>query len=90
MPCLIALLMLAFPRLAIAFLYLMTSFFERAHLGILIVALGFIFLPLTLVVYAWTINTGHSVDGIYLVALIVAVLADIGLLGGGEWNRRRE
>lgn len=89
MPCLIALLMLAFPRVAIALLYLLTTFFERAHLGILIVLLGFIFLPLTLIVYAWTLNTGHTVDGIYLVALIVAVLADIGLLGGGEWNRRR-
>ena len=89
MPCLIALLMIAFPRVAIALLYLLTNFFERAHLGLLIVILGFIFLPLTLVVYAWIINTGHTVDGVYLVAIIIAVLADVGLLGGGEWHRRR-
>ena len=89
MPCLFALLMIAFPRVAIVLLYLLTTFFERAHLTILIVLLGFIFLPLTLIVYAWIINTGHTVDGIYMVALIVAVLADVGLLGGGERVRRR-
>jgi hypothetical protein len=89
MPCLIALLMLAFPRVAIALLYLLTDFFGRAHLTILIVLLGFIFLPLTLIVYAWILNTGHSVDGIYLVALIIAVLADVGLLGGGYRGRNR-
>jgi hypothetical protein len=88
MPCLIALLMLAFPRVAIVLLYLLTNFFERAHLGILIVLLGFLFLPLTLIVYAWTITTGHTVDGVYLVAIIIAVLADLGILGGGEWGRR--
>lgn len=81
--------MIAFPRVAIALLYLLTNFFERAHLGLLILVLGFLFLPLTTLVYAWTIGNGHTVDGIYLVALIISVLADVGLLGGGEWHRRR-
>ena len=89
MPCLIALLMIAFPRVAIALLYLLTSFFERAHLGLLILILGFLFLPLTTLVYSWILNTGHTLDGVYLVALVISVLADIGLLGGGEWHRRR-
>ena len=89
MPCLIALLMLAFPRVAVALLYVFSSFFEHAHLDILVVLLGFLFLPLTLIVYGWTITTGHSVSGLYLIAIIIAVLADIGFLGGGEAHRRR-
>jgi len=89
MPCLIALLMLAFPRVAIVLLWLFTSFFERAYHSILLLALGFVFLPLTTIVYAWVINSGHSPEGVYLVAVIVAVLADVGMLGGGEYHRRR-
>lgn len=89
MPCLIALLMVAFPRLAIVLLYFLTNFFEQAHMAVLVVLLGMIFLPLTTIVYAYTVGTGHSMDGIYLVAVIVAVLADVGLLGGGAYSRRR-
>lgn len=89
MPCLLAVLALAFPRLAIVLLYFFTSFFERARLDLLLVLLGFIFLPLTTIVYAYTLATGHTVAGIYLVAIIVAVLADLGLLGGGWRSRRR-
>jgi hypothetical protein len=88
MPCLIALLMLAFPRVAVALLFLFSNFFEHAHLDIIVILLGFLFLPLTLIVYAWTVGTGHTVNGIYLVAIIIAVLADIGFLGGGEYHRR--
>jgi hypothetical protein len=89
MPCLLGLLMVAFPRVAIVLLYFFSTFFERARLGILILVLGFIFLPLTTVVYAWIINTGNAIQGIYLVAIVIAVLADIGLLGGG-WRSRRD
>ena len=90
MPCLFALLMVAFPRVAIVLLYFFTTFFERARIGILILVLGFIFLPLTTVVYTWIVNTGNAIQGIYLVAIVIAVLADIGLLGGGWRNRQRD
>ena len=89
MPCLLALLMIAFPRVAIVLLWLFTNFFVRAYHSILLLIIGFIFLPLTTIVYAWIVNTGNPVAGIYLVAIIIAVLADIGLLGGHEWGRRR-
>jgi uncharacterized oligopeptide transporter (OPT) family protein len=89
MPCLLALLMIAFPRVAIVLLWLFTNFFVRAYHSILLLIIGFIFLPLTTIVYAWIVNTGSPVAGIYMVAIIIAVLADIGLLGGHEWGRRR-
>lgn len=89
MPCLIALLMIAFPRVAIVLLWLFTNFFTRPYHSILLLLLGFIFLPLTTIVYAWLVNAGDPINGIYLIVLIVAVIADLGLLGGGEYHRRR-
>lgn len=88
MPCLMLLLGIAFPRLAIVLLFFFTTFLERAYHSLLLLVLGFVFLPLTTIVYAWIVNGQHAVDGIYLVALIVAVLADLGLLGQGEYHRR--
>jgi uncharacterized oligopeptide transporter (OPT) family protein len=89
MPCLLALLMVAFPRLAIVLLYLFTNYFVRPYHSLILLILGFLFLPLTTIVYAWIVNAREPVAGIYLVAIIVAVLADVGVLSGGEYNRRR-
>jgi uncharacterized oligopeptide transporter (OPT) family protein len=89
MPCLMLLIGIAFPRLAIVLLFLFTTFLERAYHSLLLLVLGFIFLPLTTIVYAWIVNGRHPIDGIYLAAIILAVLADLGLLGQGEYHRRR-
>ena len=78
MPCLILLIGIAFPRLAIVLLFLFTTFLERAYHSLLLLVLGFIFLPLTTIVYAWIVNGRHPIDGIYLAAIILAVLADLG------------
>ena len=88
MPCLLALLMVAFPRIAIALLYVFTNFFVRPFHNILVLVIGFLFLPLTTIVYAWIVNAGEPVAGVYLAAIIIAVLADFGLLSGGEYHRR--
>ena len=45
MPCLLAILVLAFPRIAIILLYLLTNFFRGVYDTILIPLLGFIFMP---------------------------------------------
>jgi uncharacterized oligopeptide transporter (OPT) family protein len=89
MPCFLALLTIAFPRIAILALYFLTDFFTRAYQSILILLLGFLFLPLTTIVYAWIVNAGQAVAGVYLVAIVVAVVLDLGLVGGGEYHRRR-
>lgn len=89
MPCILALLTIAFPRIAMLVLYFLTDFFTRAYQSVLILLLGFIFVPLTTIVYAWIVNAGHAVSGIYLLAMIVAVVLDLGLIGGGEYGRRR-
>ena len=89
MPCLLALLAVAFPRVAIILLWLFTSFFAGVYHNIVIPVLGFIFLPLTLLVYTYIEKTypGPLTTG-EIVALFVAVILDLGLIGGGFRGRR--
>jgi len=51
--------------------------------------LGFLFLPLTTLAYAWMVNTGQPTAGVNLLILIVSVVVDLGGLGGGEYHRRQ-
>jgi hypothetical protein len=72
---------IAFPRLVLALLFFFTNFLSRAYHGLLIPLLGFLFLPLTTLIYAWIVNSGASVQGLYLVAIVVCVVVDLGLVG---------
>jgi hypothetical protein len=55
---------------------------------VLIPLLGFLFLPLTLLAYAWLTKANMPVDAIYLVVIFIAVLLDLGLVGGAHRSRR--
>ena len=88
MPCLLLILVLAFPRIVLLLLFFLSNYLERAYHGLLLPLLGFIFLPLTTLAYAWMVNTGQPTAGINLVILIVAVIIDVGGLGGSEYHRR--
>ena len=88
MPCLLALLAVAFPRVAIILLYLFTNFFTGIYQTVLIPVLGFIFLPLTLIVYTYLLRAHigpGSTQG--LIFLIIAVIIDLGLVGGSAYRR---
>jgi uncharacterized oligopeptide transporter (OPT) family protein len=89
MPCLLLVLVLAFPRIVLALLFFLTNYLERAYHNFLIVLLGFLFLPLTTIVYAWIVNSGLPVAGINLIWLILAVVIDLGGFGGGYHRSRR-
>ena len=88
MPCLLVLLLLAFPRVVLVVMFLTSTYLQRAFHGLILPVLGFIFLPLTTIVYAWLMNTHAPLEGINLLYLILAVIIDVGGLGGGEAHRR--
>ena len=89
MPCLLALLAVAFPRVAIVLLWLFTTFFNGIYHGIIIPILGFIFLPLTLIVYTYILRAyGGHLGTTQLVFIFIAVIIDLGLIGGGAFGRR--
>jgi hypothetical protein len=81
MPCLLVLLIVGFPRLMLVLMWLFSSILDRAYHGMVIPLLGFIFLPITTIVYAWMASQGMPMDGFNLVILIVAVLLDAGSHG---------
>jgi hypothetical protein len=87
-PCLFLILILAFPRIVLLALFFLSTYLERAYHGLLLPLLGFIFLPLTTIAYAWMVNSGMPVEGVNLLILILAVVLDMGGLGGGEYHRR--
>jgi hypothetical protein len=88
MACLLLILVVAFPRVALVLLFLLTNYIERAYHGVLVPILGFLFLPLTTLVYAWMVNNGQPTAGVNLLILLVAVIIDLGGWGGGEYHRR--
>jgi hypothetical protein len=90
MPCFLGCLALFFPRLAIVLVWLFSNYLGRAYETVLWPLLGFFFLPLTTLAYAWAVNWNGSVTGIYLVVVVLAVLIDLGLLGGGADSGRRK
>ncbi len=88
MPCLVGILAFFFPRLAIVAVVIFSDYLGAAYQTVFWPLLGFIFMPLTTLAYAWTINANGSVSGGYLVIVILTVLMDLGILGGGASNRR--
>lgn len=88
MPCLLVILLVAFPRIALLVIFFTSDYLQRAYHGLLVPLLGFIFLPLTTLAYAWMVNTHQVLGGINLIILLIAVLVDLSGLGGGEYHRR--
>ena len=88
MPCLLLILVLAFPRIVLLAMFLLSNYLERAYHGLILPLLGFLFLPLTTLAYAWMVNTKLPLEGVNLLILVVAVVIDVGGLSGGEYHRR--
>jgi hypothetical protein len=89
MPCLLLVLVLAFPRLVLVLMFLFSGYLHRAYNGMIVPLLGFLFLPVTTIAYAWLVNTHRPIEGYNVLILILAVVIDAGGIGGGEMRRRR-
>ncbi len=88
MPCLVGCLALCMPRLTIILVVIFSNYIGAAYQTVVWPLLGFFFMPLTTLAYAWAINANGSVSGFYLVVMVLAVLIDVGIVGGGASNRR--
>ena len=87
MPCLIVVLALATPRLLIVLLWLFTNWFRGAFPSAVVLILGFLFLPTTLL---WYTAVQHWFDGVWsfwpIVGMVIALAIDVSPVKG----RRRE
>jgi len=89
MPCLVALLAYFAPRFAIVLVVLFSDYLGTAYDTLLVPFLGFFFAPLTTLAYAWALHSRGSVEGFALVVVVLAVLADLGLIGRAAKGRKR-
>jgi hypothetical protein len=89
MPCLIGCLALSAPRLAIVLVAIFSNYIGRAYQSMVWPTLGFFFMPMTTLAYAWSMNSKGSVSGVQFVVTLVAAMLDLGLVGGGVMSRKR-
>ena len=88
MPCLVAILALAAPRLVVLVLWFLTGWFRGLFDTLLWPVLGFIFLPTTLLWYSAVLRWFGGEWSLWPVAgLVVALILDISPSSG---RRRRE
>jgi hypothetical protein len=88
MPCLLAALALLMPRVVIVLLVIFSDWIGAAYNTTVWPLLGFIFFPYTTLAYALAMNAHASVSGLYLVIVVLAVLLDLGAMGGGAATKR--
>ncbi len=88
MPCLLAAGSLFAPRVILVLVWLLSDYLNVFD-SVLWPILGFIFLPLTTLAYAWAWHTGDgAITGIGTAAIVFAVLIDMGMLMGGSRGTR--
>jgi len=88
MCCVLVLLAFLGPRLVLFLLWLLTNYLSRAFDAFLLPFLGFLFLPWTTIAWAIAQNEFGGLGGVGLLIVVLGLLADIGVLGGGARGRR--
>ena len=88
MGCLIVLMALIGPRVALLFTWIFTNLVDRAFEGILLPLLGLLFLPWTTFLYVLVYNPVEGVSFLGWVVVVLGVLVDLGSYGAGARNRR--
>jgi hypothetical protein len=90
-PCLIVLIALFSPRLAIILIAIFSDWLSRAFDSWFIPFLGFFVLPWTTLMYTLTWHDGRSVEGFDWFLVGFAFLIDISSwVGGGRYRRGRD
>ena len=88
MPCLVVLLALIGPRVAIVGMAIFSDVLSRAYDGILLPLIGFFLLPWTTLAFAFMWDTGtNKVDGFEWFLVALAFLADVASYAGSARGR---
>ena len=91
MPCVVGCLALSAPRIALFLVWLFSDYIGEAYRSNLVPFVGFLFLPLTTLAYAFAWHQGGgSVEGLWILLVVVAALFDLGLIRSGERARRQK
>ncbi len=78
MPCLVGVIALGMPRLAILLVVIFSDYIGRAYATTIWPLLGFFFMPLTTLAYAYAVNAHGAVSGWPLALVVLAALMDLG------------
>jgi hypothetical protein len=93
MPCLLGCLALSFPRFALFLVWLLGgNYIYRAYDSLLLPLLGFFFLPLTTLAFAYShhsLSSAGQVTPVGWLVVLLALFVDVGLLGGGSKTAQR-
>jgi hypothetical protein len=87
MPCLVVLLALISPRLALFCLWLFSDVMSRAFDSLIVPLLGFFLLPWTTLAYAGLWDSGRRVHGFEWFIVILAFAIDLSSWAGGSRSR---
>jgi hypothetical protein len=87
-PCLVVLLAVLSPRLALFCLWLFSDVLSRPFDSFIVPLLGFFLLPWTTLAYAGLWDSGHRVNGLEWFIVILAFALDLGSWMGGDRSRR--
>ena len=87
MPCLLGCFAIIAPRTVIFIIWIFSDYLGRAYETILWPFLGFLFMPVTTLAYAWAMNSNGTVSGGSLVVLVLAILLELGIIGGSSRGR---
>lgn len=90
MGCLVALLALLSPRLALFCVWLFSDLLSRAFDSWLLPLAGFFLLPWTTLIYAAFWSSGNEVAGFEWFFVVLAFVIDLGSYDRGNRARRRQ
>lgn len=91
MPFCLGCLALSMPRVVLFLVWLFSDFLGRNYETILWPLLGFLFLPVTTLAYAFAHEkSGGALSGGWIAFVVVAVLIDLGLFRSGSRREKQD
>lgn len=90
MGCLLTIVALALPRVAMVFIWLLTDWFSRGYETLIWPLLGFFFMPYATLAYLAAMLNNGALSGGWLPLFVIAIIVDVGHWGGGGVSCRHK